>query len=286
MSTPPTRTLPLSRTAAEPPGSAGHRPTVPHYPLAESETGIPREPLDGTETGPHAPGHGVSPEWAPEEEPGRRRPAVLLAAGLGVFALIVVFFLLRPFFDPGPSVAERFETVEITGEQWPAAQDQLREAGISDNEYEVIEPSSGHEGIDLVVDRVQVHGDEQVSVHLSPDVAQLVESLGLEGMSWPEAEAELTAAGLDNGTDYHLRTDAGDIYREANWSVAEVNTTGDTPVVVLSNDLRSGIEDAARGAGDWTQEQWDQLQNRWEDFDLNDQIDGLRNFWNADDDGN
>lgn len=207
-----------------------------------------------------------------EQEPARSQRRPLLYAGVAVLLLILIFALFRSVVPDQPSTVEVFEELDIVGIEWTQARQEIRSAGVGDSDYEVLQPDGVPAGVDLIVETVEITDDDEVIVHLDPDTAQLIESLDLIGQPWPEAEQQLENVGLTSGSDYQVETDQGQMWRDANWSVAEVRTDATTPQIVVTNEIRGTIEDGTRGVTDWTQEQWQQLQ----DWDPQDTWDGVR----------
>lgn len=187
----------------------------------------------------------------------------LIIAGTVIAALVAVLLLFRLLTPAGPSTAEIFEDLDIIGQEWTEARQEIRSAGAGDNDYQLVEPDSAaaDSGAEVLVDRVEIDVEnDAVTVYLEPDTAALIAQLGLEGLSWTQAQEVLGQAELEQGSDYEVLTDRGGVWVERNWNVAEVRTEGDTPEVILTNPMQNRIEDTGQGVADWTDEQWQNLQ--------------------------
>lgn len=243
-------TLPLSRD---------HEPTRPLSPTGYA--------------GP--PPSGLSPE--PYEDEATRGPQrrTLMIAGAVIAALVAALLLFRLLIPSGPSTAEIFEDLDIVGQEWTEARQEIRSAGAGDSDYQLVEPDSAtaDSGAEMLVDRVEIDADnDDVTVYLEPDTAQFLAQLGLEGMSWPQAQEALAEAELEEGADFEVHTDRGGVWVDRNWSVAEVRTEGAVPAIILTNPMQNQIDDAGQGVADWTEEQWQNLQewdprDTWQDVE-------------------
>ncbi len=212
----------------------------------------PTVPLDG----PGLPG---------EDETGSRASRKnLIIAGAVIAALLAAMLLFRLLIPVGPSPAEVFEDLDIVGQEWTEARQEIRSAGVGDNEYQLVAPESAaaDAGAELLVERVEIDsGSDEVTVHLELDAAGLIAQLDLEGMSWPAAQNALEQAGLEQGSDYEVLTDRGGVWVERNWNVAEVHTERPVAAVILTNPMQNQIEDAGQGVADWTEDQWQDLED-------------------------
>lgn len=201
--------------------------------------------------------------------PGSRQSTLVVIAGLAVVLLVLVFALVRSVLPSEPSTAAAFEGIELAGQEWTEARQEIRQAGIGDNDYRLVEPESvaAASGVDLLVERVEIdYDDDAVTVHLAPDMVQFVAQLDLAGMSWPEAQERLTEAGLQQDTDYVVSTTGGEVYLDRNWSVTEVRNDGAVAEVVLTNSLRNQFEDSADDLGEWADGRWQDLRETWENI--------------------
>ncbi|WP_150460820.1 hypothetical protein [Nesterenkonia ebinurensis] len=222
-----------------------------------------------------APPSGPSPEPYEEETSSGAPRRTLMIAGAVIAALLAALLLLRLLIPAGPSTAEIFEDLDIVGQEWTEARQEIRSAGAGDSDYQLVEPDSAaaDSGAEMLVDRVEIDAEnDDVTVYLEPDTAQFLAQLGLEGMSWPQAQEALAEAELEQGSDYEVLTDRGEVWVERNWNVAEVRTEGDVPAVILTNPMQNRIDDTGQGVANWTDEQWQNLQewdprDTWQDVE-------------------
>lgn len=230
----------------------------PHHYTAHPTATTPEEPQSVEDAE-------EPPRWG-----GQRR--LLLIAAVVIILLGSVLVFVRAVAPDQPSAAEVFGELEAEGREWTEVRQEVREAGVGDGDYSVLEPE-GLEldpSVDLLVEEVEIAGDDEVTVTLEPHLGQLIESQDLVGTKWPAAQDQLAELGLEYEQDYEVVTDGGTVYIGHNWSVADIDADVSTPQVLLTNDVRNSVQETADDFGSWSVDRWDDLRNwdpreSWED---------------------
>lgn len=174
--------------------------------------------------------------------------------------------------------ADSVNLLALEGETVQYANDVLEEEGIDDITVERsalpdIETDDDDLEVGLLVGSAEADGDA-VIINASYHPLDVVNALEIEGLRWNEAEPVLTAAGMENGVEYVVATDTGEMYNPANWAVDYTDQDGSQARIVVTNE---GLENLREGASDVTESLRDSA---------SDIADDVREMWNEGTEGN